>query len=235
MNKDFIIKDVNDYLAGKITRSELSFRVKNRRTATPFLLDHYCSYANLLLDGVEQKLMAIPEQSYCDDDLKRIIAVLEGRQSVQYHFVYVIPNQMIDSDLQKLMQITESFLYNLEQGKTHRIKVGVRLTNGEDIYNNTDAFFTQEEYDFCQSMHDILSNDTQDTVVKSVARNLLSIINRYVGGWESITTYFASTQTIPGDILSKDLKRSLQALCGKRPIYVTLHGRIDNLNATIVL
>ncbi len=234
MNKDFIINIVNDYLAGKISRNELSLRVKKHRTATPFLLDNYCSYLNLLLDGIEQKLSAIPEQSYCDDDLRRIIDILEGRQAVQHDFVYVIPSEMIDSNLQKLIQITEDFLRNLEHGKTYKIKVEVRMTESE-LYNHTKAFFTQEDYDFCQTMHHILLNDTQDTVVKSVAWNLLSIINRYIGGRENITTYFASTQTISNDILSKDLYRCIQALCGKIPIYVSMSGLIDNLNATIIL
>ena len=83
-------------------------------------------------------------------------------------------------------------------------------------------------------MQDVLSNDTQETIPKSVARSILSIINRYIYSWESVTTYFASSEDVSGEILKK-LERGILALSGKLPICVSLHGFVDNLNATIIL
>ena len=234
MNLEFIVNAIRDYLAGRITRSELSCRVKNHRITTSFLLEDYSSYVKLLLDHIEQKLSAFPEESYGDDELKHILDVLEGRQPIQYHFVYVIPQREVDKNIQELIFIADRFLHNFKQKKTYRIKIKNRLTNGEEIYDYTETFFTQEEHDFCLNMHDVLSNDTQETIPKSVARNILSIINRYIYSWESVTTYFASPEDV-SDELPKKLERSILALSGKLPICVNLHGFIDNLNATIIL
>ena len=234
MNLEFIVNAIRDYLAGRITRSELSCRVKNHRITTSFLLEDYSSYVKLLLDHIEQKLSAFPEESYGDDELKHILDVLEGRQPIQYHFVYVIPQREVDKNIQELIFIADRFLHNFKQKKTYRIKIKNRLTNGEEIYDYTETFFTQEEHDFCLNMHDVLSNDTQETIPKSVARNILSIINRYIYSWESVTTYFASPEDVSDD-LPKKLERSILALSGKLPICVNLHGLIDNLNATIIL
>lgn len=234
MNLEFIVNAIRDYLAGRITRSELSCRVKNHRITTSFLLEDYSSYVKLLLDHIEQKLSAFPEESYGDDELKHILDVLEGRQPIQYHFVYVIPQREVDKNIQELIFIADRFLHNFKQKKTYRIKIKNRLTNGEEIYDYTETFFTQEEHDFCLNMHDVLSNDTQETIPKSVARNILSIINRYIYSWESVTTYFASPEDVSDEIIKK-LERSILALSGKLPICVSLHGFVDNLNATIIL
>ena len=234
MNVEFIVNAIHDYLAKKITRNELSCRVKNHRMTTPFLRENDCSYANLVFDHIEQKLSAFPEESYCDDELKHILDVLQGRQPIQYHFVYAIPQQTVEKNIQELIFIADHFLHNCEQKKTYRIKIKNRLANGEEIYDYTETFFTQEEHDFCLNMQGILSNDTQETIPKSIARNILSIINRYVYSWESVTTYFASPEDVSGDLLKK-LERSILALSGKLPICVSLHGFIDNLNATIIL
>ena len=234
MNLEFIVNAIRDYLAGRITRSELSCRVKNHRITTSFLLEDYSSYVKLLLDHIEQKLSAFPEESYGDDELKHILDVLEGRQPIQYHFVYVIPQREVDKNIQELIFIADHFLHNFEQKKTYRIKIKNRLTNGEEIYDYTETFFTQEEHDFCLNMHDVLSNDTQETIPKSVARNILSIINRYIYSWESVTTYFASPEDVSDEIIKK-LERSILTLSGKLPICVSLHGFVDNLNATIIL
>lgn len=234
MNVEFIVSAIHDYLAGRITRNELSCRATNHRITKPFLHENYCSYANLLLDHIEQKLSAFPEESYCDDELKHILDVLEGRQSIQYHFVYVIPQREVDKNIQELIFIADRFLHNFKQKKTYRIKIKNRLTNGEEIYDYTETFFTQEEHDFCLNMHDVLSNDTQETIPKSIARNILSIINRYIYSWESVTTYFASPEDVSDETIKK-LERSILALSGKLPICASLHGFVDNLNATIIL
>ena len=234
MNVEFIVNAIQDYLAEKITRDELSCMVKNHRMTTPFLRENDCSYANLLLDHIEQKLSAFPEESYCDDELKHLLDVLQGRQPIQYHFVYAIPQRAVEKNIQELIFIANRFLHNYEQKKTYRIKIKNRLANGEEIYDYTETFLTQEEHDFCLNMHDMLSNDTQETIPKSIARNILSIINRYVCSWESVTTYFASPEDVSGDLLKK-LERSILALSGKLPICVSLQGFVDNLNATIIL
>ena len=234
MNVEFIVNAIHDHLAKKITRDELSCRVKNHRITTPFLRENDCSYANLLLDHIEQKLSAFPEESYGDDELKHILDVLGGRQPIQYHFVYVIPSRAVEKNIQELIFIADHFLHNCKQQKTYRIKIKNCLANGEEIYDYTETFFTQEDHDFCLNMHDMLSNDTQETIPKSIARNILSIINRYVYSWESVTTYFASSEDVSDEILKK-LERSILALSGKLPICVNLQGFIDNLNATIVL
>ena len=234
MNVKFIVNSVHDYLAGRITRDELSHKVKDHRITMPFLVEEYSSYVNLLLDHIEQKLSALPEESYGDDELKHILDVLEGRQPIQYHFVYAIPQRAVDKNIQELIFIAERFLHNFEQKKTYRIKIKNRLANGEEIYDYTETFFTQEEHDFCLNMHDMLSNDTQETIPKSIARNILSIINRYIYSWDSVTTYFASSEDVSDDLLKK-LERSILALGGKLPICVSLHGFVDKLNATIIL
>ena len=234
MNVEFMINAIHDYLAGRITRSELSCRVKNHRITTSFLLEDYSSYVKLLLDHIEQKLSAFPEESYGDDELKHILDVLEGRQPIQYHFVYAIPQREVDKNIQELIFIADRFLHNFEQKKTYRIKIKNRLANGEEICDYTETFFTQEEHDFCLNMHDILSNDTQETIPQSIARNILSIINRYIYSWDSVTTYFASSEDVSDEIIKK-LERSILALSGKLPICVSLHGFVDNLNATIIL
>ena len=234
MNVEFMINAIHDYLLGRITRDELTCKVKNHRSTTTFLCENDCSYAKLLLDQIEQKLSVFPEESYCDDELKHILDVLEGRQPIQYNFVYVIPKREVDKNIQELILIADRFLHNCEQKKTYRIKIKNRLSNGEEIYDYTETFFTQEEHDFCLNMHDILSNDTQETIPKSIARNILSIINRYIYSWESVTTYFASSEDVSDEIIKK-LERSILALSGKLPICVSLYGFIDNLNATIIL
>jgi hypothetical protein len=234
MNMEFIVNAVRDYLAGRLTRDELSQRAMNHRITTPFLRENYDSYANLLLDHIEQKLSAFPEESYSDDALKHILDVLEGRQPIQYHFVYVIPRKAVDKNIQELIFTADRFLHNFEQKKTYRVQIKNRLANGEEIYDYIETFFTQEEHDFCLNMQDILSNDTQETIPKSVARSILSIINRYIDSWESVTTYFASSEDVSGEILKK-LERGILALSGKLPICVSLHGFVDNLNATIIL
>lgn len=234
MNLEFIVNAIHDYLAGRITRDELSCRVKNHRITTLLLRENDSSYVNLLLGHIEQKLSAFSEESYCDDELKHILDVLEGRQTIQYNFVYTIPERMVDKNIQKLIFIADHFLHNFEQKKAYRIQIKNRLANGKEIYDYTETFFTQEEHDFCQNMHDMLSNDTQETIPKSIARNILSIINRYIYSWESVTTYFASSEDVSDDLLKK-LERSILALGGKLPICVSLHGFVDNLNATIIL
>lgn len=234
MNMEFIVNAVRDYLAGRLTRDELSQRATNHRITTPFLRENYGSYANLLLDHIEQKLSAFPEESYSDDELKHILDVLEGGQPIQYHFVYAIPRKAVDKNIQELIFTADRFLHNFEQKKTYRVQIKNRLANGEEIYDYIETFFTQEEHDFCQNMHDMLSNDTQETIPKSVARSILSIINRYIYSWESVTTYFASSEDVSGEILKK-LERGILALGGKLPICVSLHGFVDNLNATIIL
>lgn len=234
MNMEFIVDAVRDYLAGRLTRDELSQRAMNHRITTPFLRENYGSYANLLLDHIEQKLSAFPEESYSDDELKHILDVLEGRQPIQYHFVYAIPRKAVDKNIQELIFTADRFLHNFEQKKTYRVQIKNRLANGEEMYDYIETFFTQEEHDFCLNMQDILSNDTQETIPKSVARSILSIINRYIYSWESVTTYFASPEDVSGEILKK-LERGILALCGKLPICVSLHGFVDNLNATIIL
>lgn len=234
MNMEFIVNAVRDYLAGRLTRDELSQRAMNHRITTPFLRENYDSYANLLLDHIEQKLSAFPEESYSDDELKHILDVLEGRQPIQYHFVYAIPRKAVDKNIQELIFTADRFLHNFEQKKTYRVQIKNRLANGEEIYDYIETFFTQEEHDFCLNMQDILSNDTQETIPKSVARSILSIINRYIYSWESVTTYFASSEDVSGEILKK-LERGILALSGKLPICVSLHGFVDNLNATIIL
>ena len=235
---EFIITAIQDYLAGRITRDKLSRRAMNHRMTTPSLRKDYCSYVNLLLDGIEQKLSAFPEESYCDDELKHILDVLEGKQPIQYNFVYAIPQQAVDKSIQKLIFIADHFLHNFEQKKTYRIQIKDRLANGEGICDcigdSIETFFAQEEHDFCQNMQDILSKDAQETIPKSVARNILSIINRYIYSWESVTTYFTSSEAVSGDLLNK-LERSILALSGKLTICVSLHGYVDNLNATIIL
>ena len=234
MNVEFIVNDIHDYLSGRITRDELSHKAKDHRITMPFLVEEYSSYANLLLDHIEQKLSALPEESYGDDELKHILDVLEGRQPIQYHFVYAIPKREVDKNIQELIFIADRFLHNCEQKKTYLVKIENRLANGEEMCDYTEAFFTQEDHDFCLNMHDMLSNDTQETIPKSIARNALSIINRYIYSWDSVTTYFASSEDVSGDLLKK-LERSILALSGKLPICVSLHGFIDNLNATIIL
>ena len=234
MNVKFIVNAIRDYLAGRITRDELSRKAKDHRITMPFLVEEYSSYVNLLLDHIEQKLSALPEESYGDDELKHILDVLEGRQPIQYHFVYAIPQRAVDKNIQELIFIADHFLHNFEQKKTYRIKIKNRLANGEEIYDYTETFFTQEEHDFCLNMQEILSNDMQETIPKSVARNILSIINRYIYSWESVTTYFASPEDVSDEILKK-LERSILALRGKLPICVSLHGFVDNLHATIIL
>ena len=207
MNLEFIVNAIRDYLAGRITRSELSCRVKNHRITTSFLLEDYSSYVKLLLDHIEQKLSAFPEESYGDDELKHILDVLEGRQPIQYHFVYVIPQREVDKNIQELIFIADRFLHNFKQKKTYRIKIKNRLTNGEEIYDYTETFFTQEEHDFCLNMHDVLSNDTQETIPKSVARNILSIINRYIYSWESVTyRHIVRTYSNPNSFASQEKK-----------------------------
>ena len=180
MNMESIVSAIHDYLAGRITRDELSCRVKNHRITKPFLHENYSSYANLLLDHIEQKLSAFPEESYCDDELKHILDVLEGRQPIQYNFVYVIPQRAMDKNIQELIFIADRFLHNFKQKKTYRIKIKNRLTNGEEIYDYTETFFTQEEHDFCLNMHNMLSNDRQETIPKSIARNILSMIQSLI-------------------------------------------------------
>ena len=188
MNMEFIVNAVRDYLAGRLTRDELSQRATNHRITTPFLRENYGSYINLLLDHIEHKLSAFPEESYSDDELKHILDVLEGRQPIQYHFVYAIPMKAVDKNIQELIFTADRFLHNFEQKKTSRVQIKNRLANGEEIYDYIETFFTQEEHDFCLNMQDILSNDTQETIPKSVARSILSIINRYIYSWESVTT-----------------------------------------------
>lgn len=234
MNLEFIVNAIHDYLAGRITRDELSCRVKNHRITKPFLRENYCSYTKLLLDHIEQKLSAFPEESYCDDEFKHILDVLEGRQPIQYNFVYLIPKRAVDKNIQELIFIADRFLHNFEQKKTYRIKIKNRLANGEEIYDYAETFFTQEEHDFCLNMQEILSKDAQETIPKSIVRIILSMINRYIYSWESVTTYFASSEDVSDEIIKK-LERSILALCGKLPICVNLHGFVDNLNATIVL
>ena len=234
MNVEFIVNAIHDYLAGRITRDELCQRATNHRITTPFLRENYCSYANLLLDYIEQKLSAFPEESYGDDELKHILDALEGRQPIQYNFVYVIPQRAVDKNIQKFIFIADRFLHNFKEKKTYRIKIKNRLANDEEICDYIETFFTQEEHDFCRNMYGMLSNDTRETIPKSIARSILSIINRYIYSWESVTTYFASSEDVSDEILKK-LERSILALSGKLPICVNLQGFIDNLNATIVL
>ena len=234
MNLEFMVNAIHDYLARRITRDELSCRVKNHRITKPFLLGNYCSYVNLLLDGIELRLSAILEESYTDDDLKHILAVLEGKQPIQYNFVYVIPERALDKNIQELILIADHFLHNFEQKKTFPVKIKESIPGAEKIHDYTETFFTQEEHDFCLNMHDMLASDTQETIPKSIARNILSIINRYIYSWESVTTYFASSEDVSGD-LPKKLERSILALSGKLPICVSLHGFVDNLDATIIL
>lgn len=238
MNLEFILDAIQDYLAGRITRSELTCRIKNHRIAKSFIVEKYSSYVNLLVDHIEQKLSAFPEESYGDDELKHILDVLEGRQPIQYNFIYVIPQRAVDKNIQELIFIADHFLHNFEQKKAYRVKIKNCLTNGGEVCDciddHTETFFTQEEHDFCRNMHEMLSNDTQETIPKSIARNILSIINRYIYSWESVTTYFAAPEDV-SDELPKKLERSILALSGKLPICVNLHGFIDNLNATIIL
>ena len=234
MNLEFIVNVIQDYLAGRITRDELCQRATNHRITTPFLRENYSSYTNLLLDNIEQKLSAFPEESYGDDDLKHILDVLKGRQPIQYNFVYVIPQRAVDKDIQEFLFIADRFLHNFEQEKIYRVQIKNRLANGEEICDYIETFFTQEEHDFCLNMHEMLSNDTQKTIPKSIARNILSIINRYIYSWESVTTYFALSEDVSDEIIKK-LERSILALGGKLPICVSLHGFVDNLNATIIL
>ena len=231
MKKDCMISAVRAYLAGEITRDALSVKIKNHRAATQL---RCASYSDLLLDGIEQKLSAVPEQSYGDGELKHVLDVLEGRASTVCHVAYVIPPKMIDDDCRKLMAIVEAFLENLEIGKTYPIKVGVRMTSGEYQYHNADLYLTQADYDFCEKMYNVLANAPQDTVVTSVALHLLSMINRYMGFWGSVTTYFA-TEGMADVGGSKALRQSVEALDGKRPVYVSLYGLADQLHATIVL
>ena len=63
MNVEFIVSAIHDYLAGRITRDELSCRVKNHRNTILFSREKYCSYVDLLLDHIEQKLSAFPSRS----------------------------------------------------------------------------------------------------------------------------------------------------------------------------
>ena len=90
MNLEFILDAIQDYLAGRITRSELTCRIKNHRIAKSFIVEKYSSYVNLLVDHIEQKLSAFPEESYGDDELKHILDVLEGRQPIQYNIGFVV-------------------------------------------------------------------------------------------------------------------------------------------------
>lgn len=235
MNKNFMLCVIHDYLDGKITRSELSYQVKKHRSTTVLCLQNYCSYSDLVLDGIEQCLSAIPEESYCDEDLKYIVGVLEEKNSIQQSFVYVIPDLMINDEIRKLIQISENFLENYENGKTYPIKFEVLMTNGEAQYGTIDSYFTQMDYDFCEKIRNKLSNDARDSVIKSVVLNLLSIINRFVGIWEKKTTYFSSPEAIGNDVFAEDMKTCIQALCGKRPVYMSLTGTINHISATIIL
>lgn len=228
MKKDCMISAVRAYLAGEITRDALSVKIKNHRAATQL---RCASYADLLLDGIEQKLSAVPEQSYGDGELKHVLDVLEGRQMVQDHFYYYIPPHMIDEDVQRLSRILENDLSNLAKGKTYPIQVGVRMTNGALAHHLWNFYITQEEYDFCEELYHKLSADTQGTVVKSILNCLLSMV--YPA--QHLTIYFSSVETIDDDYLIENLRRGVQVLCGKRPVYVSLYGYLDNLRATILL
>ncbi len=235
MYKDFMLCVIRDYLDGKITRSELSYQVKKRRSTMPFSLLNYCSYSDLVLDGIQQRLSTIPEESYCDDDLKYIVGVLEEKNSIQESLVYVIPNLLINDEIRKLIKISEKFLNNYENGKTYPIQFELLMTNGEAQYSTIDSYFTREDYDFCEKIRNKLSNDTLDSVIKSMVWNLISIINRFVGAWEKKTTYFSSPEAISNDVFAEDMKTCIQALCGKRPIYMNLTGTINRINAVIIL
>ena len=222
MNQDKIIEIIKQYFSGHITRNELMLKARNIKPKV-LCYAEYCSYKFVVLNDIVQVLSEIPELSYSDDELKDILEILENKRIIRNSYLFMIPEAVIGKKDLRLIKTVENFIENY---KTSKIA-------GNSDCDNLKSYLSKEESEFLNQLNNELSKNEKENIVKTVETDIFAILNRFGGLWESVKSYFISVNDISADFLIETIKRKIEILQCKRPVFVCLSGKINGLTVSL--
>ena len=222
MNPKAIIKIINQYLKGDISRNELKLKANEIKPKVMVYTD-YCSYDFLVLDDIVRVLAEIPELSYSDDQLMEILEILENKRNIRVTYLFKMPDIVLEEKDFRLIEIVEDFIKNYECIEISEDKLCT------DILSN----ISKGDLEFLSQMNIDLSKNKNGTVIRTLEMNIFAVLNRFGGLWESNKSCFISGDDVSTSDLIDILKRQSEMLLGKRPIFVSLSGKLENLNVSL--
>lgn len=227
---------LQSYLSREITRQELTDRakeIKESLTKESSCVD-YGSYIFLYIDRVLATLAETPEMSYQDKQIKEVLEIIQSKAFFTFSFMYVFSSELLDENDIKFVNVAEGFAANYRSGKMFRIKKAVTMSDGRTCYYDIDAYINQQDYEFLAQVYDALLTYSDEKVVDTAKRGILTLMNSISPYWLGTTSYFGASGKETPEFWVNTMEKYIAILRGKHPALVHANGTLNCLGAMII-